>query len=72
VVVLQPRKRISRPAGNALTETALPRGVSRAQLGAGWLLRTTHAQRSTLLAFLQRHLDPTWEAVVNPPVLPLD
>ena len=72
MILIRPRMRTSRPAATAFMEKALPNGVTSVQIGAAWLLRTAHPLRSTLLEFLQRHLDPTWEAIVNPPALPLD
>lgn len=72
LVILQPRKRIATPAEQPLAAASLPLGVSKTVLKNSWLLRTAKDREGELLAWVQQHLDVTWEAVVNPPALPAD
>ncbi len=72
LVLLQPRKRMLRAAAQPLQAANVPSGTVVTHLGASWMFRATSPRRDDLLQWLQQHLDPTWEAIVDPPALPLD
>jgi primosomal protein N' len=72
LIVLQPRKRSTQPAEVPFSSPPTLPGVIETHLGSTWLLRAAQPQHGELLQWVQQHLDPSWEATVNPPELPLD
>ncbi len=72
LVVLQPRNRSTSPAQQPFREPISLAGVKAAQLGEVLILRTKKSNQQHLLQWVSQKIDPTWEAIVNPPTLPQD
>lgn len=72
LVVLQPRKRLIRQTEQPFPNKKIPNGVTKIPLGVRWLLRTGREKQEVLLNWIENELDPSWEAIVNPPSLPQD
>lgn len=71
LVILQPRKRSTNPSQQPFAQTDVPVGVTVTQTQNAWLLRTVRIHQGMLLQWIQANLDPSWEATVNPPSLPV-
>lgn len=72
LVVLQPRKRSASPAPQPFLQAIALTGVQSSNVGSAWVLRTRKENQPQLLRWIFQNLDPTWEAMVNPPALPSD
>lgn len=72
MVVLQPRKRVTNPTPQPFHEMHIPNGISKVIIKNSWLLRAANLKHDALLQCIQQYLDPSWEAIVNPPALPQD
>lgn len=72
LVVLQPRRRVARVSEKPFsteTQTRLQAVVHGTQR---WMIRCGQAQRHVTLSTIRENIDPSWEAIVDPPRITAD
>ena len=72
LLLLQSRPKTSRVSPIPLPQEIFSQIPNAIPLGKRWMVRCSMKDRASILKTLREHLDDTWEAIVDPPRIPLD